>query len=103
MMRIRSPEPQRSKPIREKKVLVKHIRKKSSKVSTPIAGLVGYPASDIQANLMKTNIIIPALHLFQILPKFRKEMQCFMTVPRKLRKKRLYLRLLIKKKTYMQR
>ena len=38
---------------------------------------------------MNTNIVIPALHLFQISPKFREETRRLMTVPRKPRKKKV--------------
>ena len=54
----------------EKKVLIKRIGKKSSKASVPISGFVGRPPPDIQAFLMNTNIVIPALYLFQVSPKF---------------------------------
>ena len=55
---------------REKNVPIKRVGKKSSKASVPISGLVGKPPPDIQAFFMNTNIVIPALHLFQISPKF---------------------------------
>ena len=74
---------------REKKVMVKRVRKKSSKISVPISGFVKYPALDIQALLIKTNIVIPALHLFQTLPKFREETRRLMTVPCQPRKKKV--------------
>ena len=57
-------EPLNSKVTREKKTPVKQVGKKSSKVSVPISGLVGKPPPDIQALLMNTNIVIPALHFF---------------------------------------
>lgn len=37
---------------------------------------------------MKKNIIIPVLHLFEILPKFKEEIQCFQTILRKSCKKK---------------
>ena len=74
---------------REKRVPIKRVGKKSSKASVPISGLVGKPPPDIQALLMNTNIVIPALHLFQISPKFREETRRLMTVPRKPRKKKI--------------
>ena len=77
------------KTTREKKIPVKRVGKKSSKASVPISGLVGKPSPDIQALLMNTNIIIPALHLFQISPKFREETRRLMTVPPKPRKKKV--------------
>ena len=38
---------------------------------------------------MKTNIVIPALHLFQISPKFREETRRLMTIPCKPHKKKV--------------
>lgn len=60
-----------------------------SEASASISGLVGDPPPDIQALFMNTNIVIPALHLFQISPKFREETRRLMTVPRKPRKKKV--------------
>ena len=77
------------KTTREKKTPVKRVGKKSTKASVPISGLVGRPPPDIQAILMNTNIVIPALHLFQISPKFREETRRLMTVPRRPRKKKV--------------
>ena len=48
----------------EKKVLVKRVGKKSSKASVLISRLVEHPILDIETLFMKTNIIIPTLHLF---------------------------------------
>ena len=74
---------------REKKVPVKRVGKISSKASVPISGLVRHPALNIQALFIKTNIVIPALHLFQISPKFREETRHFMTVSHKPCKKKV--------------
>ena len=82
-------EPLKPKATREKRKPVKRVGKKSTKASVPIAGLVGQAPPDIQALLMNTNIVIPALHLFQISPKFREETRRLMTVPRKPRKKKV--------------
>lgn len=63
-------KPLKPKATREKKKPVKQVRKKSTKVSILISGLVGQPLSNIQALFINTNIVILALHLFQILQKF---------------------------------
>lgn len=55
---------------REKEVPVKCVGKKSFKASVSISGHFKYPAYDVQAFSMKINTVIPALHLFQISPKF---------------------------------
>ena len=62
-------EPPKPKINQEKKKPVKRVGKKSAKASAPISGFVGQPPPDIQALLRNTNIVIPALYLFQILPK----------------------------------
>lgn len=70
---------------REKKASVKRNGKNSSKVSVLISGLVGRPLPDIQA-LVNTNIVrpafamIPVKRLFEMPPKFRKEIQYLLTV-----------------------
>ncbi len=65
-------EPSKVKATREKRKLVQRVGKKSSKASVFISGLVGKLPPDIQAFLMNTKIVILALHLFQISPKFAK-------------------------------
>ncbi len=82
-------EPSKVKATRERRTPVKRLGKKSSKASVPISGFVGKPPPDIQALLMNTNIVIPALHLFQITPKFQEETRHLMTVLRKPRKKKV--------------
>ena len=57
-------EPPKPKANREKRKPVKQVGKKSIKESASISGLVARPTFDIQALLMNTNIVIPALHLF---------------------------------------
>ena len=68
---------------------VKQVRKKSSKASISISGLVGKPSPNIQALYINTNIVILALYLFQISPKFCEEIRRLMTVPQKPRKKKV--------------
>ena len=68
---------------REKEVSVKCIGKESFKASVSISGHFKYPAFDVQAFFMKINTVIPALHLFQISPKFQKEIRYVMTTPEK--------------------
>ena len=75
--------------IREKKILVKRVEKKSTKVSVPISGLVARPSPDIQAILMNTNIIISTLYLLQISPKFPEETRRLMTAPQRPYKKKV--------------
>lgn len=58
---------------KEKKTLMKYIKKKSLKVLIPILGLMKYPVSNIQALFIKTNLVISTLHLFQISLKFQNE------------------------------
>lgn len=48
----------------EKNILIKQIGKNSSKVSVPVSCFVAKLFLDIQAFLINTNIVIPALHLF---------------------------------------
>lgn len=84
-------EPPKVKATREKKIPTKRVGKKSSKASVPISGLVGKSPPDIQAFLMNTNIFIPALHLFQISPKFWEETRRLMIVPQKPCKKKVVL------------
>ena len=55
---------------REKKVSVKCVEKESSKALVSISGHFKYPASNVQAFPIKMNTVLPALHLFQISPKF---------------------------------
>ena len=81
----------KSKTKREKRKPVKQVEKKSTKASAPISDLVDQPPPDIQALLMNTNIVIPAVHLFQISPKFWKETRRLMTVLCKPRKKKIVL------------
>lgn len=57
---------------REKKVPVKWVKRKRFKASVLISKLIKYLVSDIQAHLMTINIVILALYLFQISPKFKK-------------------------------
>lgn len=82
-------KPLKPKTTWEKRKPVKRVGKKNTKGSVLIASLVGQAPPDIQTLLMNINIVIPALHLFQISPKFRKEIRRLMTVPRKLRKKKV--------------
>lgn len=102
-------EPPKTQSTREKRIPVKQVGKKSSKTSVLISEFIGKPLSDIQALLMNTNIVITALHLFQISPKFREKTSCLMTVPQKPLRRRLcpllytlLFRLLKKKKSFMQ-
>lgn len=83
---------------KEKKVLVNWVRKKSSNISIFISKLIKHPTLDVQALFIKTNIIILALHLFQISPKSRKEIKRLMTIFCKLHKKKIILPVFIKKK-----
>ena len=71
----------------EKKTLVKRVGKNSTKASVPISGLIGRISPEIKAIFMITNIVIPALHLFQILPKFSEETRRFITIPQRPHKK----------------
>ena len=64
---------------RKKKVPVKCVRKKSSKILISISGHFKYLAFDVQAFPMKINTVIPALYLFQISLKFQKETCYVMT------------------------
>lgn len=59
------------------------------KASIPIFGFISHPSPDIQAIFMNLNIVILALYLFQVLPKFQKNIRCLMTVPQKIRKKKI--------------
>lgn len=79
----------KAKTAQQKNTLVKHIGKKSSKAFMPISGLIGYSLLNIQAFFMNTNVVIPALDLFQILLKFRKEIRRLITVPWKPCKKKV--------------
>lgn len=49
---------------------------------------MGQQNPDIQALPINTNIVIPALHLFQISSKFREKTRRLITVPHKPRKKK---------------
>lgn len=51
----------KAKTIRKKKIPVKQVDRKSSKVSIPISDLDGKPFLDIQVLVMNTNIVIPVL------------------------------------------
>ena len=82
-------EPPKLKANREKRKPVKRVEKKNTKASATISGLVGHPSPNIQVFLINTNIVILALHLFQILPKFQEEIRRLMTVPRKSCKKKV--------------
>ena len=79
----------KAKVIQEKKTPIKRVRKKSPKALVPISGLVGKFLLDIQALLIKINIVIPTLHFFQISPRFCEETRRLMTVLSKLCKKKL--------------
>ena len=86
---------------KKKKVSIKRIRKKSSKALVPILKLVKHPTPDVPALLIKTNIVILALHLFQILLKFKEEIRRFITVPCKpCKKKVIHLAFEEKKELY---
>lgn len=63
--------------------------KKSIKALVVISSLVGQPPLNIQTLFMNTNIIIPVAYLFQILPKFCKEIRCLMTILHKPCKKKV--------------
>lgn len=63
-------EPPKSKPTPEKRVPIKQVGKKSSKVSVPIYSFIGKASLDIQTFLIKINIVILELQFFQISPKF---------------------------------
>ena len=71
----------------EKNVPIKHFGMKSSKTSALISGFIYRLPLDIQALLMNTNIIILALYLFQISPKFWEEICHLVIVLYKPRKK----------------
>lgn len=75
--------------IQEKRIPIKRVEKKSSKVSVPISGFMSKPPPNIQAFLININIIIPALYLFRISPKFYEETRHLMTIPRKPHKKKI--------------
>lgn len=54
----------------KKKILVRQINKKSSKVSVFISGLISKPRLDVQVFFININIVILILHFFQIFFKF---------------------------------
>jgi hypothetical protein len=54
----------------------------------PIIGLVGQGMPDIRKIWQSQNIVLPALHLFQLSPLFRSETARLMRVQRKTRKKK---------------
>lgn len=68
------------KATQRKKIPNKQVGKKSSKASVLISGVVGKRFLNVQTVFMNTNIIIPALHLFQISPKFQEKIKHLMTV-----------------------
>ena len=82
-------EPSKVKTTLEKITPVKRIGKQSSKASVLISGLVGKSPPDNQVLLMNTNIVVPALHLFQISPKFREGTRRLMTALQKRCKRRV--------------
>ena len=68
---------------------VKWVGKKSSKLSVLISGFVGKPSPNIQALLINTIIVILALYLFPIFPKFCEKTKRLITVFQKPRKKKV--------------
>lgn len=75
--------------IREKAIPVKQVKKKCSKASVFISGLVSKSPQNMQALFMNPNIVIPALDFFQILPKFQEDIKHLMIVSHKPYKKKV--------------
>ena len=63
-------KPHKPKSNLEKRESAKQVGKKSTKAFTLISSLVNQPSPNIQAFFMNINIVILALHFFQILPTF---------------------------------